>query len=97
VTDFNAAGVDMIALVGFSNIANDSGHLSSVDFQIVSSSGATVAVGADVNVIFDTSTGTLYYDTNGGNSGGRSPIGQLTVVNGTFDFNDITVGAPLSP
>jgi hypothetical protein len=55
---------------------------------------ATATFGADVNIIFDSATGNLWYDNNGGNStNGRSLIGHVTVGDGgTFDFNDVRVG-----
>jgi Ca2+-binding RTX toxin-like protein len=92
-----ATEVDMVLLSGgFNNIANDaSGHLSLSDFASVASGGLTATVGSGENIIFDRSTGNLYYDSNGGSSSSRALIGHIDVVDGTpatFDFNDIKVG-----
>jgi len=81
---------------GFNNIANDlSGHLSSTDFVSLAGTGATATVGSGENIIFDRTTGNLYYDSNGGSNSSRSLIGHIDVADGalsTFDFNDIKVG-----
>ena len=96
--DFNATPTksnneDMLLLTGVGSIANDGAHLRAADFATVAGIGSTT-FNTDVNIIFDSVTGSLWYDSDGGNSAtGRTEIGKLTVVDGgTFDFNDIRVG-----
>ncbi len=45
------------------------------------------------NVIYDSTTGNLYYDSNGGDSVNRTLFANVTINDGgTFDYNDIKVG-----
>jgi Ca2+-binding RTX toxin-like protein len=96
ITDFQANGVDMIELsaAAFENIGA-TGALGAARFASVGDgTGASTDVGAGAKVIYDSATGNLYYDSDGGDaSTGRSLFVQLTIADGgTFDQNDIKVG-----
>ena len=94
ITDFNAA-VDLIELsllqftqLGGTNISGAT--LAAGDFAFGT---AASTVGALVNVIYDSATGALYYDSNGGTNANRSLIATLNPLpTDTFDFNNIRVG-----
>jgi len=51
-------------------------------------------VGAGVHVIYDSATGNLYYDADGGDAAGRELLATLHLTNpaDTFDHNDVKVG-----
>ena len=53
------------------------------------------AVGAGIHVIYDSATGNLYYDSDGGSSANRTLVATLALTNpsDTFDYNDIKVGS----
>jgi len=91
IMDFNANATDLIRLIGFANIGS-SGTLAAADFFAGAGAGAAT-VGAGVNVIYDSSTGTLYYDADGGGLANRTALAQITLDGGTFDRTDIVVGA----
>ena len=91
IQDFSANSADMIELSSsmFSGIGT-SGTLNAADF---SAGDASTVVGAGVNVIYDGSTGNLYYDSNGGDSVNRTLLATVTINDlGTFDNTDIKVG-----
>ena len=99
VTDFAANGVDAIELANnyFTGIGT-SGPLAAGDFFSASGDGASVSVGASVNIIYDSATGSLYYDSDGGTSANRSLFAQIVISDGgIFDNADIKVGPPSGP
>ncbi len=96
ITDFNGSG-DLIelSLGTFAALAssNTSGSaLAAGDFA--TGNGLTGTFTAGVNVLYDSTTGALFYDSNGGNTiTGRSLIATLNPLPaGIFDFSDIKVG-----
>ena len=94
ITDFNAA-VDLIelSLLQFTQLGgtNISGATLAAGHFAFGTAASTV--GALVNVIYDSATGALYYDSNGGTNANRSLIATLNPLpTDTFDFNDIRVG-----
>ena len=93
ITDFNASA-DLIALSKgtFADLTTPSGTLSAAEFATLAGSGGTNSVGAGVHIIYDSTTGNLYYDSDGGSSLNRTLFATLTGVSGTLDQNDITVG-----
>jgi Ca2+-binding RTX toxin-like protein len=94
ITDFDANAVDKIELSAaiFANLSTAPGTtLAAADFASVSGTGDTASVAAGINVIYDSATGNLYYDADGGSSLNRTLFAHLT-VSGTFDQNDIQVG-----
>jgi VCBS repeat-containing protein len=96
ITDFQANGVDMIELsaLAFDN-SGATGALGAGRFASVSDgTGASVVVGAGAKVIYDSASGNLYYDSDGGDATtGRSLFANVTITDGgTFDHNDIKVG-----
>ena len=102
ITDFDAsetaASEDIVelSLAVFSGLTTPAGStLSSSEFASTDGGGAGDIVGAGVHVIYDTATGNLYYDSDGGSSGNRTLIATVTQTNptDTFDYNDIRVGS----
>ena len=96
ICDLQADGTDTIALSKaiFAALATPNGTvLQASEFTAVNGSGDTVAVGNNVHVIFDTSTGNLYYDQTGGTSSGRTAFAQvdLSALTGTVDAADFKV------
>jgi Ca2+-binding RTX toxin-like protein len=101
ITDFDASGSvasgDSIelSLAIFTALTTSAGStLSASEFATFNGGGAGETVAAGVHVIYDSATGNLYYDANGGDSLGRTLVGTLTLSNpaDTFDYNDIKVG-----
>ncbi|HKO88080.1 MAG TPA: calcium-binding protein, partial [Burkholderiales bacterium] len=82
ITDFNAEE-DMITLDRsvFTNVG--SGPLDGDMFHAGSGAGA-VAQNADHRIIFDTSTGILYYDADGAGGAAQVEFAIVNVVNGTL-------------
>jgi Ca2+-binding RTX toxin-like protein len=98
ITDFAANGSDLIELSSsiFAGISANAttGMLNQADFVSVNGTGNVATVGTDVNIIYDSSTGNLYYDADGGSSANRTLFAHLTIADGgTFDQNDIKVGS----
>ncbi len=91
IRDFNANAEDLIELAAsnFGGLAG-TGTLNVNDFTSVAG-GGTASVGAGVNIIFDSSTGNLYYDSTGGSSADRTLVAHLTVAGGTIDNADFKV------
>ncbi len=102
IMDFDAsetaASEDLVelSLAIFSGLTTSAGSaLSSSEFASTDGGGAGDTVGAGVHVIYDTATGNLYYDSDGGSSGNRTLVATVTQTNpaDTFDYNDIRVGS----
>jgi Ca2+-binding RTX toxin-like protein len=100
ITDFDAsnsmASGDLIelSLATFTALTTAANNpLSSSEFATSDGGGAGDLVGAGVRVIFDSATGNLYYDADGGTSANRTLFANITVTTGTFDQDDIRVGA----
>ena len=99
LTDFNASNADAIFLSRaiFSNLTTLNGALGSSDFGSVSDgTGETATFGAGVHIIYDSQTGNLFYDSDGGNTtSGRSLFAVLDNAPSTAAFTnaDILVGA----
>ena len=101
ITDFNASGSvadgDLIelSLATFTALTTASGStLAAGEFASLNGGGAGDSVGAGVHMIYDSATGNLYYDSDGGSSANRTLVATLTLTNpaDTFDYNDIKVG-----
>ncbi|WP_255359228.1 VCBS domain-containing protein, partial [Rhizobacter sp. Root1221] len=101
ITDFNASGLaasgDLLelSLATFMALTTASGStLLSSDFASSNGGGAADTVGAAVHVIYDSTTGNLYYDSDGLGAGNRTLVASLTLSSqaDTFDYNDIKVG-----
>ena len=105
ITDFradnNSSNGDFIELSAavFGNITNVNGALSTLDFATVNSAtGGNVfgqSVASSVNVVFDVTTGALFYDANGGLLADAVQIASLQFsgsVASDFGFNDVKVG-----
>jgi Ca2+-binding RTX toxin-like protein len=96
VTDFQASATDSIelSLATFTALTTASGStLLAGEFATSNGGGAGDVVGAGVHVIYDSATGNLYYDSDGGTWANRTLFAKLTITDGgTFDNNDIKVG-----
>jgi Ca2+-binding RTX toxin-like protein len=95
ITDFEADLGDKIELSAavFANLSTGPGTaLAAADYAAVAGGGATAVVGAGVNIIFDSTTGNLYYDSDGAGSANRTLFATIAGLTGTFDQNDIQVG-----
>ena len=92
ILDFSANSADMIELSSsiFSGIGAG-GTLNAADYA---TGDASTVVGAGVNIIYDSNTGNLYFDSDGGSSLNRALIAHLAINDGgLFDNTDIKVGA----
>ncbi|MDP3709841.1 MAG: hypothetical protein Q8R56_17470, partial [Polaromonas sp.] len=104
IKDFNAgggsaaSGVDAILLSNAIFGLGTSGPLSATDYAVVDSTSVAVAsqsVGVAVNIVYDSHTGTLYYDANGGSLSDATAFAKfdLAGLTGTFDNLDIKLGS----
>jgi Ca2+-binding RTX toxin-like protein len=96
ITDFEANLGDKIELskAVFTALTTASGSpLAGSEFLSVSGTGASDSVAAGVHVIYDSASGNLYYDADGGTVANRTLVVTLVGVTGTFDQNDIVVGS----
>jgi len=102
IADFNASGTDPngdwieLSLSTFSGITTAAGNLlSSSEFAAAAGGGATDTVAAGVRVIYDSTTGNLYYDSDGLGAANRTLFATLTLENpaDTFNQNDIRIGS----
>ncbi|MEO6409798.1 MAG: VCBS domain-containing protein [Burkholderiaceae bacterium] len=105
IVDFNASGSPTdgdfleLSLAYFTQLAGSVGSaLSASQFIAVTSGAAAVNLGAlsgNIRVIYESSTGNMYYDTDGGTSTGRDLVATVTLTNptDTFDWNDIRIGS----
>jgi Ca2+-binding RTX toxin-like protein len=98
VQDFQANNTDItwLSKAIFSALATGGSAngtvLQASDFASVAGGGDT-ANAAAARIIYDSSTGNLYYDSDGGTSANRTLFAQITIADsGTFDQNDIRVG-----
>ena len=96
IQDFQAGGEDAIALssVIFTGIGT-SGTLNSANFYSggVGTAAADVGNAGTAKIVYDTSTGSLYYDADGGTSANRTLFADITINGaGTFNQDDIRVG-----
>ena len=98
VQDFQANNTDIIWLSEgiFSALATDGtangAVLQAADFASVAGGGDTTNVAA-ARIIYDSTTGNLFYDSDGGSSVNRTLFAQITIADaGTFNQNDIRVG-----
>jgi Ca2+-binding RTX toxin-like protein len=91
--DFEASRVDVIELSrqAFSGIGAGSSLLPSA-FASVSGGGATATVSVNARIVFDSQTGTLYFDANGGNASARDAFAQITISDrGSIDHTDFLI------
>ena len=91
ITDFEANGNDKIHLdddifTAFAVLANTT--LTAANFASNAGGNAT---DANDYVLYDSSTGNLYYDADGNGAGARVLIAKLTVTAGTVDAADFII------
>jgi VCBS repeat-containing protein len=98
VTDFSANGADSVFLSSaiFSGIGS-SGTLAAGDFAIIDSTSTPVSsqsVGSGVNIVYDSHTGALYFDSNGGSLSNAVQFAVLDQagLSGAVDASDFKVG-----
>jgi len=94
IADF-APGVDKILLVSdelgpFAALA-DSGTLAANQFDLYGSAG----IDADTRIIYDSSSGALYYDADGSDSG--YAMVQFAYVKAALSETDFILGPPPGP
>ena len=105
IKDFNAnngnpnADTIFLSTSVFAGIGSGTGTLAAADYASVTSGGSgdvsALSVGASVNIVFDSSTGGLYYDANGGSlaDATKFAVVDLAGLSGTFNNGDINFGA----
>ncbi|MCH8616671.1 VCBS domain-containing protein [Sphingomonas sp. SM33] len=88
ITDFDANGVDKISLnsTAFSALG---AAFDATEFA--ANAGGTAQDGNDF-ILYDTTTGNLYYDADGNGAGARILIATLTSPTGTVDHGDFLFG-----
>jgi Ca2+-binding RTX toxin-like protein len=103
VTDFSG-GQDQIRLdAAVMTALGTSGTLSATDGRFYAASGAAAGHDADDRIVYDSSTGNLYYDADGNGAGGAQLIANLlgspsvaatdiTVFNGGVPQNQVING-----
>jgi Ca2+-binding RTX toxin-like protein len=89
IQDFDASGVDHIQLDHnvFAGIGL-SGTLAAANF--VANAGGT-AGNSSQHILFDTSTGNLYYDADGNGGGAKVLVAHIDLTAGTLDASDFLV------
>jgi VCBS repeat-containing protein len=102
VKDFNASNnassgdTLYLSTAQFTGIGSGAGALAAADFQQVSSGGtgdvSTLSVQNGVNIVYDASTDSLYFDADGGSLANATQFAVVQVVGGTFDNGDIRFG-----
>ena len=104
IMDFNATNSSSngdtvyLSTAHFTGIGSGAGTLAAADFQQVSSGGSGdvsgLSVGGLVNVVYDASTGALYFDTDGGSLANATKFAVLDLggISGMFDSGDIKFG-----
>lgn len=99
IADFEAGAADFVMLskatfAGLSTSGSAGGTaLQGGEFLAVANAGAA-SVGGGIHVLYDASTGNLYYDSNGGSSAGRTLFATLDPagLTGAVDASDFKVG-----
>lgn len=96
IYNFNGSGDTIwLSKAIFTALGTAEGNtLSSSDFAGVAGTGETASVGNGVHVIYDSTTGNLFYDINGGDAVGRTLFATIDPAtdSGTINLNDIKVG-----
>jgi Ca2+-binding RTX toxin-like protein len=97
ITDLQADGTDQLVLSNAIFGLGSSGTLAAADYGTVNSSGsgnvAGLNVAAGANIVYDTSTGSLYFDGTGGSLADAVQFASVTTTPGTFDRADIILGS----
>jgi large repetitive protein len=100
IMDFNGSGDKLfLSTAQFTGIGVGAGTLAATDFQQVTSGGtgdvSGLSVGAAVNIVFDSSTGALYFDADGGSLSNATQFAvlELAGLSGVFNNADILFGA----
>jgi len=98
ITDFSANAADSVFLSSafFSGIGTG-GTLAAGDFATIDSTSTPVSslsVGSGVNIVYDSHTGALYFDSNGGSLSNalQFAVLELAGLSGTVDATDFKVG-----
>jgi Ca2+-binding RTX toxin-like protein len=91
ITDFNANSTDHVLLSNAVFGLGSSGTLAAGSFASFSSiAGQSTTAGA--HVVYESSTGSLYFDGNGGGLNDAVKFATLTVTAGSVDFTDFLLG-----
>ena len=94
---FEASGVDRIALSGSVFTSVLGGATTGLDASEFHAAAGGNAVDADDFILFDTNTGTLFYDADGSGPTAKLAFAVLASVNGTLDVTDFVVNPPPGP
>jgi len=89
LTDFSQVDGDKIVLsrTTFTRLSGAEASLAASDFAVVSgANGATLSAASTARIVFNQSTGDLYYNQNGANSGFGSG-GQFATLTGVSSLN----------
>ncbi|MGB3067580.1 MAG: VWA domain-containing protein [Ottowia sp.] len=89
ITDFSSAEGDKIVLSRTNIFTNLPTSLTSAELLVVNNNGSSTNAGS-AHLIYETSTGNLYYDSNGGSSGNRTLFATLgtTTSHPALTIND---------
>jgi hypothetical protein len=87
-------GVDKLYLDKgvFGKVANKG--TAGLDASELQANAGGVALDSNDFILFDTSTGSLYYDADGSGAAGKVWFANLVGFSGTLDITDFTVGTP---
>jgi Ca2+-binding RTX toxin-like protein len=91
---FEANATDKIALDPAIFAALLGGTSSGVDSGEFRAGAGGNAADANDFILYDTSTGNLYYDADGSGAGAKVWFATLSGVNGTLDYSDFTTAPP---
>jgi Ca2+-binding RTX toxin-like protein len=93
ITDYDADLEKIVLDLGDGFGALDYPGMLDAQYFYAAAGAAAVAQTADHRIIYDTSSGSLYYDYDGVGGYDQELFVTLNIVNGTFDYNDIKVVA----
>jgi serralysin len=91
---FEASALDKIALDPTVFASLTGGATAGVDASEFRVSAGGNAVDADDFLLYDTATGSLYYDADGSGAGAKLLFARLTGLVGTLDSSDFTTALP---
>lgn len=86
ITDFQSGSDKIVLSRAVFNMLGSGATLSTAQFN--SGTGATGGLDASDRIIYNTTTGDIYYDTNGNVSGGSTVIASLGVSHPALTFTD---------
>jgi Ca2+-binding RTX toxin-like protein len=94
---FEANATDKIALAPTIFVALLGGSTTGVDAGEFRASAGGTALDANDFLLYDTATGSLYYDADGNGAGGKVLFANLVGVIGSLDYADFNTAPPFGP